>query len=75
MTGASLLRVSSLAAAFLLAITVSAAQAQAGAGVSIAGIASLQPVDDSWVGSPYLDEGIGAQILRFGAGVRISLGQ
>jgi hypothetical protein len=71
MTGASLLRVSSLAAGCLLAIMAGTAQAQTDAGISIAGIVSLQPVDDSWVGSPYLDEGVGGIQPGIAAGVDI----
>jgi hypothetical protein len=59
MTGASLLRASSLAAACLLALNAAPASAQSDVGIAIAGLVSLQPVNDTWVGSPYLDEGIG----------------
>ena len=55
---ASLPRASSLAIALLIA-TAAGARAQTDIGIAIAGLVSLQPVNDSWVGSPYLDEGIG----------------
>jgi hypothetical protein len=35
--------------------------AQTDAGIAIQGLVSIQPVNESWVGSPYLDEGIGGQ--------------
>lgn len=56
--GASLLRASSLAIALLIA-TAAGARAQSDVGIAIAGLVSLQPVNHSWVGSPYLDKGIG----------------
>ena len=59
MTGASLLRASSLAAAFVCALNTQPAYAQSDVGISIAAIVSVQPINEDWVGSPYLDEGIG----------------
>ena len=59
MTGASLLRASSLAAACILALNAQPVYAQSDVGISIAGIVSVQPINEDWVGSPYLDEGIG----------------
>ena len=57
-TAASLPRAFSLALTLLLA-TAAGARAQTEVGIAITGLVSLQPVNDSWVGSPYLDEGIG----------------
>lgn len=33
--------------------------AQADAGIAIAGLISIQPVNDTWLGNPYLDVGLG----------------
>ena len=45
--------------------------AQTDVGVSGSGIISLQPINDAWVGSPYLDEGIGGAEPGVAAGVDI----
>ena len=41
------------------------------AGVSFVGLASIQPVDDSYVGDPYLSEGIGGVAPGFGVGANV----
>lgn len=48
--------------------------AQTDVGVVIEGLVSIQPVNDSWVGSPYLDFGIGGVAPGVG-GVRVALGR
>jgi len=45
--------------------------AQADTGIAIAGLVSLQPVNENWIGSPYLDEGIGG--IRPGIAVGANL--
>lgn len=40
-------------------------------GISGVGLLAIQPVDDAYVGSPYLSEGIGGFAPGFGAGVSI----
>ena len=45
--------------------------AQADVGVSVAGLISIQPVDDVYVGSPYLNEGIGGIGPGIGAGLNV----
>lgn len=49
------------------------ADARAQANVGITGIAliSAQPIDEAYVGSPYLNEGIGGIGVGFGAGVNV----
>jgi hypothetical protein len=47
--------------------------AQANVGFSVAGIMSLQPVNEEWVGSPYLDEGIGGTQPGVAAGIDVVL--
>ena len=47
------------------------AYAQTDVGISFAGIVSMQPINEEWVGSPYLDEGIGGQAPGFAAGVSV----
>lgn len=49
--------VSSLFIALLFIATNAAAQASVG--LDLAGLVSIQPIDESWVGSPYLDKGLG----------------
>ena len=68
---ASLPRAFSLALALLVA-TAGGAHAQ-GADVAIsgAGLLSFQPIDDGYVGSPYLSEGIGGIAPGFGAGFNV----
>jgi hypothetical protein len=41
------------------------------AGISGVGLVSFQPIDDSYVGGPYLSEGIGGIAPGFGAGFNI----
>jgi hypothetical protein len=41
------------------------------AGISGVALVSLQPSDDSYVGGPYLSEGLGGLAPGFGAGVNI----
>jgi hypothetical protein len=38
------------------------------AGITVVGLASFQPVDDSYVGGPYLSEGLGGVAAGFGIG-------
>ena len=38
------------------------------AGITLVGLASFQPVDDSYVGGPYLSEGLGGIAPGFGIG-------
>jgi hypothetical protein len=40
-------------------------------GISGVGLLSVQPIDDSYVGSPYLSEGIGGIAPGFGAGLGV----
>jgi hypothetical protein len=40
-------------------------------GISGVGLLSIQPVDDAYVGSPYLSEGIGGYAPGFGAGISV----
>lgn len=70
MTVDSPLRVFS-AALLLLLLAPGAALAQADAGIAIAGLLSIQPVDETWIGSPYLDEGIGGLAPGFSVGVNL----
>ena len=60
-------------AAFLIATVIGTidAQAQADVGVTAAALASVQPIDDTYVGSPYLSEGIGGLGPGFGVGVNV----
>jgi len=58
---------STLCAVFI----ASNAFAQTDVGVSASVLAAIQPVDDAYVGSPYLSEGIGGLGPGFGAGVSI----
>jgi len=68
---ASLPRAFSLAAV-LLAATVAGAEAQGtDIGISGVGLLAIQPVDDAYVGGPYLSEGIGGVAPGFGAGVSV----
>src|SRR5262245_57064603 len=45
------------------------ALAQTDVGITAAGLVSIQPVDDTYVGSPYLNEGIGGTTFGINAGV------
>jgi hypothetical protein len=57
---------------FLLTITSSAlASAQSDVGIHGVGLLSIQPIDDSYVGPPYLSEGIGGLAPGFGAGISV----
>jgi len=47
--------------------------AQADVGISIEGLAAIQPVNDAWVGSPYLDVGIGGIAPGVAGGVNVIL--
>ena len=68
---ASLLRASSLALAFLI-VTAAGARAQGlDVGISGVGLLSIQPIDDAYVGSPYLSEGIGGAAPGFGAALNV----
>jgi hypothetical protein len=55
-----------------LIATAGGARAQnADVGISGAGLLSSQPIDDAYVGGPYLSEGIGGVAPGFGAGFNI----
>ena len=68
---ASLLRASSAAIALLIATAADAGAQGADVGVSGVGLLSIQLIDNAYVGSPYLSEGIGGIAPGFGAGVSI----
>jgi hypothetical protein len=55
----------------MLAVSVSAFAQAADIGISGVGLLSIQPVDDAYVGSPYLSEGIGGFGPGFGAGLTV----
>lgn len=55
-------------AAMAIALFASNARAQVDVGVTAAGLLSIQPVDDWYGGSPYLDEGIGGMTFGFSGG-------
>jgi hypothetical protein len=58
--------------AFLLTITSSTlASAQSDVGIQGVALLSIQPIDDSYVGSPYLSEGIGGLAAGFGGGLSV----
>ena len=59
--------------AFLLVTVIGTinAQAQTDAGITGAALVSLQPIDDAYVGEPYLSEGVGGIGPGFGAGVNV----
>jgi len=69
--GASLRRAFSLAAALVAVTAVAAAAQGTDVGIRGVGLLSIQPVDEAYVGSPYLSEGIGGLAPGFGAGVNI----
>ena len=69
--GASLLRVFSLLAVALTATAAGAEAQSTNIGVSGIGLLAIQPVDDAYVGSPYLSEGIGGFAPGFGAGFNL----
>jgi hypothetical protein len=71
MTGASLLRVCSLTLVTLVLAWAPAFAQGADIGISGVGLLSFQPIDDSYVGSPYLSEGIGGIGPGFGAGFNV----
>jgi len=58
----------------IVAIFAVNARAQADVGVSGTALISIQPVDDAYVGSPYLSEGIGGMGPGFGAGLSVIAG-
>ena len=45
--------------------------AQTNVGISVAGIMSFQPVNETWLGGPYLDEGIGGIEPGIAAGLDV----
>jgi hypothetical protein len=59
--------------ALLIAAVIgpSDAHAQADVGIMTAALASVQPIDDAYVGSPYLSEGVGGIGPGFGVGVNV----
>ena len=57
--------------AALLVFLPREALAQTDVGISVAGLVSFQPINEDWVGSPYLDEGIGGGGPGVAAGVDI----
>ena len=69
--GASLLRAFSLSSALLIATAAGAFAQGVDTGISGAGLLSFQPIDDAYVGSPYLSEGIGGVGPGFGAGFNV----
>src|SRR5262245_47398494 len=68
---ASRLRAFSLAAVLLAATAAGAAAQGADIGISGVGLLSIQPVDDKYVGDPYLSEGIGGVGPGFGAALNV----
>jgi hypothetical protein len=54
-----------------LCFAASPASAQIDVGVSAAALLAIQPIDDSYVGSPYLSEGIGGIAPGFTAGASV----
>ena len=59
--------------AFVLATVIGGinAHAQTDAGITAAALLSFQPIDDAYVGEPYLSEGVGGIGPGFGAGVNV----
>ena len=60
--------------ALAVCFAASHAFAQTEVGVSASALVAFQPIDDSYVGSPYLSEGIGGIGPGFGAGVSVIAG-
>ena len=58
-----------LVIASCLLIAPATARAQVDAGITATALLSVQPIDDSFVGSPYLSEGIGGPGPAMGVGV------
>jgi hypothetical protein len=58
-------------ALFVAAVAATSASAQVDVGVTPSLLISVQPIDDSYVGGPYLSEGIGGAGIGFGAGVNV----
>ena len=73
MTGASLLRACSLTLVMLAVAGAPAFAQGVDIGISGVGLLSFQPIDDGYVGSPYLSEGIGGIGPGFGAGFNVSM--
>jgi hypothetical protein len=65
------MRASLICATLCAVFIASSAFAQTDVGVSASVLAAIQPVDDAYVGSPYLSEGIGGLGPGFGAGMSI----
>ena len=61
------------AACAIVFLAAADARAQADIGIQAVGLVSVQPVDDSWVGMPYLNEGLGGIGPGFGAGINAVL--
>ena len=59
------------AIAGLICLAPSLAYAQVDLGVTPAAIISVQPIDDSYVGEPYLSKGVGGIAPGFAAGVNV----
>ena len=59
--------------AFLIATAIGTinAHAQTEVGITAAALASFQPIDDTYVGEPYLSEGVGGIGPGFSAGVNV----
>jgi hypothetical protein len=57
------------AACAILLFAAADARAQTEVGIQALGLVSVQPVDESWVGMPYLNEGLGGIGPGFGAGI------
>ena len=47
--------------------------AQTDVGISLEGLVSIQPINDTWVGSPYLDVGVGGVAPGISGGVNVIL--
>lgn len=56
-----------------MVIALFAGDARAQAGVTAAGLLSIQPVDDWYGGPPYLDEGIGGRTFGATGGIDVAL--
>ena len=65
------MRASLMSSGCLALFMATSAFAQTDAGVSASALLSIQPIDDAYVGSPYLSEGIGGLGPGFGAALTI----
>ena len=60
-------------AGILAALAATDAAAQVDVGLAPAAVVSFQPIDDAYVGGPYLSEGVGGIAPGFGAGASVIL--